>query len=107
MGRDLSPTTSLQIVLALCAVIAGLLVVSSVIGSVELLINSHAAFSVKFQERVSHLREFFKHRRIPMDVREEVISYIHHIWRKQRGIDDEQVLTKLPTETRAKIYRIM
>jgi hypothetical protein len=58
---------------ALAAIVSGLVIVSSVIGGLELVLEQNAATAVKFQKQVRTLDDFFRHRRVDGALRRDVM----------------------------------
>jgi len=107
IGSELNPQTEAQITLTLVVIFAGVYVFATIIGNIEVLLAQSAASSMRFQEHVQALNDFFHHHHLPPRLRVLIMRHTHHFFRTRGGLDDRELLSGLPSEVRAKVYRRM
>lgn len=102
-----TPQTTGQEVFSLVIIALGIFVIATVIADVGSLVANLNANAQVFRNKMDLLNMFMTNRRIPIELRHRIQMYYDHLWSKQQGLDDTEILKELPTHLQTSVARYL
>ena len=100
---DVVPTTDVQRVYAMLAMIIGLSFFGYVVGVIARVLRSSDPGTQRFLEGVENLAHASRLGRLPESVQKRVYDYHWYVWQQQLGHDEEDFLSGLPATLRGEV----
>eukprot|EP01114_Cavostelium_apophysatum_P007490 TRINITY_DN1959_c0_g1_i2.p1 TRINITY_DN1959_c0_g1~~TRINITY_DN1959_c0_g1_i2.p1 ORF type:complete len:732 (+),score=190.57 TRINITY_DN1959_c0_g1_i2:112-2307(+) len=79
------------------------LIAGYIIGSIVNLISAMNETTEEFRTRMANINLYMKNKRLPGTLTEKVRNYYNHLWSRQGGIEDDSILSELPTRLRTEV----
>jgi voltage-gated potassium channel len=100
---DISPKTGAQMLYANGAQILGVGFFGYVLSNIASLLSRMDAARESHLARLDKIENFFRHNKVPQELRSKIRSYYQYLWETHRGYDDRSVLEEIPTHLRRDI----
>ncbi|KAK4415838.1 putative cyclic nucleotide-gated ion channel 10 [Sesamum alatum] len=107
LGQNLNNNTSVdEIIFSLFISITGLVLVSSVIGSsIQNFLQSVNGRLEEVRMKRQDIEQWMSHRMLPEDLRARIRLYEEYKWQKERGVEEESLISNFPKDLRRDIKR--
>ena len=103
-GQNLDTTTYLlETLFCIVLCIAGLVLVSILIGNMQTYLQSMNVRVDEWRIRKRDTEEWMRHRQLPQDLQKRVRRFVQYKWLATRGVDEEAILLSLPLDLRREI----
>eukprot|EP00741_Cyanophora_paradoxa_P020294 tig00021244_g19588.t1 len=99
------PRNLSEAVLTAFVMFLGFSMVAAFIGGTSDLISNMNAAEVSFKEKMDIVSQFMSYRQLPPELQRRIVGYLEYMWRRQRGMDDKEILAELPPHLQAEIAR--
>src|SRR5437899_284917 len=103
MLGDIKPRTSAETVIAMLVQVCGATSYAALIGAWTSVATSRDASSTRFEQKLNLVRHYLSYRSIPAELKRRINSYYDFLWRRERGVDGGEVLSRLPASLRNEI----
>ncbi|XP_057536847.1 cyclic nucleotide-gated ion channel 17-like isoform X2 [Amaranthus tricolor] len=105
-GQNLDTTTFIgETSFAILIAIVGLVLFAHLIGNMQTYLQSITVRLEEWRLKRRDTEEWMRHRQLPEDLKHRVRRFVHSKWLATRGVDEESILTSLPTDLRRDIQR--
>lgn len=105
-GQTLTVSTFIgETLYAILLAVVGLVLFAHLIGKVQTYLQSITARVEEWRLKQRDTEEWMGHRQLPHELRERVRRFVHYKWLATRGVDEESILSALPTDLRRDIKR--
>jgi len=95
-GKQIPPVTDAQHLFGLFSLFCSVFIIAYLIGNVaSILANLHIERSL-FNKEKRFVLDYLKHRKMPDDLHQRVVSVFDQKWNSQQGSDPNAVLAQLP-----------
>ncbi|GAB4825413.1 hypothetical protein Ancab_008286 [Ancistrocladus abbreviatus] len=106
LGQNL--TTGIYIgenTFAILVVTLGLINYALLIGNIQSYLHSASARLDEWRLKRSDIEQWMHHRQLPQELRQSIRKYERYKWLATKGVDEECLLNRLPTDLQRKIKR--
>jgi hypothetical protein len=100
---DRVPKTDLECCYTMLVVFVGLAFFATMIGNVGSLMQNIDYSAMQYREKIDMVNRFLHYRGIPAHLRKRVNDYYCYLWRRQKGIQETDILGDLSTSLRTEI----
>ncbi|XP_041019409.1 probable cyclic nucleotide-gated ion channel 14 [Juglans microcarpa x Juglans regia] len=105
-GQNLSTSTFIgETSFAILIAILGLVLFAHLIGNMQTYLQSITVRLEEWRLKRRDTEEWMRHRQLPRGLKERVRQFIQYKWLATRGVDEESILSALPTDLRRDIQR--
>lgn len=94
---DIICTNYIETIMQLLVVLLSSAMFGSLVGAAEMSIRSEDEDRANFEQRSNDTAKFLDYRKFPPDVRERIMLYFKDLWARQKGVDEQKVLSLLPS----------
>ncbi|CAL9120346.1 unnamed protein product [Musa textilis] len=102
-GTILSTTEWLEITFNIIIVTSALLLVTTLIGNIEVFLHATTSKKQALQSRTRSLDRWMRRRNLPFEIRKRVRQYERQRWAAMRGVDEFEITRRLPEGMRRDI----
>ena len=100
---DIAPKTPVQMLYANGTQIVGVAFFGYVLSNIASLLSRLDAARESHLARLDKIESFFRHYKVPNDLRFKLRSYYQYMWESHRGYDDKSILDEIPIHLRRDI----
>uniref|UniRef100_A0A7C9DUU2 Cyclic nucleotide-binding domain-containing protein n=2 Tax=Opuntia streptacantha TaxID=393608 RepID=A0A7C9DUU2_OPUST len=105
-GQNLDTSTFIgETSFAILIAILGLVLFAHLIGNMQTYLQSITVRLEEWRLKRRDTEEWMRHRQLPEDLKESVRRFVQYKWLATRGVDEEAILSSLPTDLRRDIQR--
>lgn len=105
-GQNLDTSTFIgETSFAILIAILGLVLFAHLIGNMQTYLQSITVRLEEWRLKRRDTEEWMRHRQLPEDQKQRVRRFVQYKWLATRGVDEETILTSLPTDLRRDIQR--
>jgi hypothetical protein len=100
---DITPHRNIEYIFTILVMMLGVYMYAFIIGNIASLFSNLDAAKAHFRNRVDAVNHYFRARRVPNHLNEQVRNYYEYIWARHRGVRHELLLDDLPAPLRLDI----
>ncbi len=100
---DITPQSIPQIIYTMIVMIIGVCGYSYIIGNAASLISRLDLEKSNFLEKMENMNFFFRHRKLPTNLKKKITNYYSHLWDSKLSYDESTFLNDLPHSLRTEI----
>ena len=97
------PQTVLQCLLQLIVSIIGIALFGAIIGNFGSLLTKLDSSRNFFQSKIDRASEYMAYKKLPMDLRNQVLHYYEYLWKTGKALESNEVIDELPDFLKTKM----
>lgn len=99
-GPENIPCTTGEMMLSFMSVVIGLASFALIIGEIDSIVREKNKINVWFREKLDETHKFIDRHKLSPDLSQRILHYIEEGWRRNRGLEDKNLLESLSATLR-------
>jgi hypothetical protein len=100
---DISPNTSLELVVSIFVFLVGAVTFGYIIGNVGSFVTKDHEGARIARDKMKRLNEYMRMRNLPKDMRQQIVEHFEYVWRSRTVYNEEEIFEEVPSHLRQSI----
>lgn len=98
LGDDAEPTSNGQFIVCIAMSLLGIMVFSTIIGSLSSMLSSLDSMHIAKQEQMSAINDYLRSRRVDSYMCQKIRNYYSYLWQSGLSAHQKGLFEELPSE---------
>lgn len=100
---DILPYTNAETIYLIFSEFVGVSIFAYIIGNIAILVANLDATAQAYRQKMDGVNNFLRLREVPFGLQDRVRNYYDYLWSRNKGIQEEEILTDLPNSLRTEV----